>query len=411
MKHLHYYRQRLGQLFLLLFLCSCANAQSSATKYFSDVTATHIPQDPEAHALGVALSDVDEDGDLDVILALEMDANRLYLNDGNGKLSWQKGIFEEADHDTEHVRIADFDQDGHEDIIFVAEDDQVHEYYLGNSDGTFRNVSDRLLGNSEGNGLDVGDVNGDDLPDIIVGNSGAEGQNFLWINDASRRGHFVDRTDDLLPQMNDATQSIKLADLNGDGHLDMVVGNEVPPNRLLINDGTGKFKEAADQLDLPIPLHTREVLVFDADGDKDQDIVFANLTSNGGEREKDPRMRLLLNDGNANFTDVTNARMPDHKFSTYAAAPIDFDQDGDMDILLSAIAIPPFEAMQMKAFQNDGKGNFTDVSQQVIPEETIGRTWGIATGDLNNDGMNDAIVGGWGSQVRLLLGRQISSTQ
>lgn len=396
---------------LSLFVSQTAYAQtpSHETAYFSDVTATHVPHDPEAHALGVALSDVDEDGDLDVILALEMGANRLYINDGNARFSWQKGVFEKANHDTEHVRIADFDQDGHEDIIFVAEDDQVHEYYLGNGDGTFRNVSNRLLGNSEGNGLDVGDVNGDGLPDVIVGNSGAEGQNFLWINDASRPGHFMDRTDDLLPQVNDATQSIKLADLNGDGHLDMVVGNEVPPNRLLINDGTGKFKEAGDHLDLPVPLHTREVLVFDADGDNDQDIVFANLTSNGGEREKDPRMRLLLNDGSAHFTDITNTRMPDHKFSTYAAAPIDFDQDGDMDILLSAIAIPPFEAIQMRAFQNDGEGNFTDVSQHIIPEKTIGRSWNIAIGDLNNDSIDDAIVGGWGSQVRLLLGKQLSS--
>ncbi|MEK6480179.1 VCBS repeat-containing protein [Catalinimonas sp. 4WD22] len=398
-------------LSLFVYQTACAQTPSHETAYFSDVTATHVPHDPEAHALGVALSDVDKDGDLDVILALEMDANRLYLNDGNGKFSWQKGVFEEADHDTEHVRIADFDKDGHKDIIFVAEDDQVHEYYLGNGDGTFRNVSDRLLGKSEGNGLDVGDVNGDGLPDIVVGNSGEEGQNFLWINDASRPGHFIDRTDDLLPRVNDATQSIRLADLNGDGHLDMVVGNEVPPNRLLINDGTGKFKDAANQLDLPIPLHTREALVFDADGDKDQDIVFANLTSNGGEREKNPRMRLLLNNGNARFTDVTKDQMPENTFSTYAAAPVDFDQDGDLDLLLSAIAIPPFEAMQMHAYQNDGKGNFTEVNQQVIPENTVGRTWGIAIGDLNNDGIEDAIVGGWGSQVRLLLGRQISSTQ
>lgn len=402
---------RIQQCYLIVFVVlsaayRCANAQSGGTDYFTDVTATHVPTDPEAHALDVALVDADKDGDLDVVLALEADANRLYLNDGKGKLTWKKGVFEAAAHDTEHVRIADFDGDGIMDIIFVAEDDQYHEYYLGNGDATFRNVSDRLLARSEGNGLDVGDVNGDGLPDIVVGNSGSSGQNLLWINDQSRPGYFIDYTRQGLPQVNDGTQSIKLADLDGDGDLDMVVGNEVPPNRLLINDGVGVFTEAADQLELLVPLHTREVFLLDAEDDGDMDIVLANLTSNGGQREKDPRARLLINDGKANFKDETEKKVPANTFSTYAGAPIDFDQDGDTDLLMSAIEIPPFAAMQVHAYENDGQGNFTDVTTEVIPAVTVGRTWGIAIGDINGDGIDDAIIGGWGSQVRLLLGKK-----
>ncbi|WP_257657329.1 FG-GAP repeat domain-containing protein [Parapedobacter lycopersici] len=386
-------------------LYGCAVAQSDETAYFRDVTATHVPADPDAHALDAALADVDNDGDLDVILALEAAPNRLYINDGNGVLTWKKGAFTEVSHDMEHIRIADMDNDGILDCIFVAEDDQNHEYYLGNSDGTFRDVSDRLPAKSEGNGLDVGDVDGDGLPDIVVGNSGAAAQNFLWINDPDRPGYFIDRTKTHLPAVEDQTQSIKLADLDGDGDLDMVIGNEVPPNRLLLNDGQGRFTEHADQLDLPTPLHTREVLVFDVDNDGDLDIVFANLTSNGGERDKDPRTRLLLNDGNARFTDVTESQLPNNTFSTYAAAPFDIDRDGHPDLLLSAMKIPPFEAMQVHAYRNDGKGNFTDVTGEVIPETTVGRSWGIAVGDLNGDGLPDVFIGGWGSQARLLLAR------
>lgn len=404
----------LASLAAASFAWSCASTlpakSGMETSYFLDVTATHVPQDPEAHILEVAFADVDGDGDLDVIAALEGDENRLYINDGSGVLSWKRGVFKAAKHDTEHVRAVDFDGDGHIDVVFVAEDDQTHEYYLGNGDGTFRDVSDRLLGMSEGNGLDVGDVDGDGRPDIVVGNSGSDGQNFLWINDSLRPGYFIDRTARNLPQVNDATQSIKLADLNSDGHLDMVVGNEVPPNRLLINDGSGGFTEHADQLDLPEPLETREALVFDVDGDGDLDIVFANITSNAGKWDKNPQARILINDGQARFTDETAQRMPAYEFSTYSAREIDFDHDGHIDLLLSAVAVPGFSEERLRAFRNDGTGHFTDVTEEALPPSVIGRNWNITVGDLNGDGIADAFVGGWGSQGRLLLGKADEDT-
>src|SRR5690606_25994209 len=144
------------------------------------------------------------------------------------------------------------------------------------------------------------DVNGDDLPDIVVGNSGEQGQNFLWLNDPENPGNFLN-ANATLPQVDDAAQSINLADVDGDGDLDMLVGNEVPPNRLLINNGNGVFSEHAEALDLPVPLETRMVLAFDADGDGHLDLVFSNLTSNGRNYEKDPQMRIPINDGQGNF--------------------------------------------------------------------------------------------------------------
>jgi len=398
---------------LLLFFFSCKGSSSNSSLsgknpdslYFQDVTSTHFPQDPEAHILNPILVDIDGDGDLDVIMALEMDVNRLYLNDGHGKFTWVKDAFSDVKHDTEHVRVADFDNDGKLDVIFVAEDDQTHEFYLGNGDGTFRDVKNRLLAMSEGNGLEVGDVNGDGLPDIVIGNSGEKGQNFLWLNDKNDPDNFIDATVTHLPQVNDATQFIALADLDGDGDLDMVVGNEVPPNRLLINDGNGVFSEKPGGLELLVPLETRMVLLFDVDGDNDKDIVFSNLTSNGGDWEKDPQVRILINDGKANFKDETKFRLPKNTFSSYASQYIDFDSDGDLDILIGTIEIPGFNPLQVRAYENDGKGHFTDITDKAIPNETVGRAWDIAVGDVNGDGIDDAIIGGWGTQARLLFGK------
>ena len=392
---------------LLFYACTgYSQQQDSARFYFDDVTDTHIPLDPEAHALNPLLVDIDGDGDLDAVLAMELDENRLYINDGTGRFTWKKNVFKPVKHDTEHVRAADFNQDGHIDLIFVAEDDQNHELYFGKGDGSFQDMSARLLGRSEANGLDVGDVNGDELPDIVVGNSGEKGQNFLWLNNPDNPGNFLD-ANATLPQVNDATQSINLTDVDGDGDLDMLIGNEVPPNRLLINNGNGVFAEHAEGIDLPVPLETRMVLAFDADGDGDLDIVFSNLTSNGRDYEKDPQMRILINDGQGNFQDETDGRMPQNSFSSYASNFIDFDGDGDLDLLVGTIQIPGFKPDKIRAYENDGKGVFRDISDFAIPNQTVARGWDIAIGDVNGDGVDDALIGGWGTQLRMLLGRKI----
>jgi hypothetical protein len=385
---------------------AASQAQQIETAWFKDVTATNVPADGKEHALDIAFLDVDNDHDLDAILALESEPNRLYLNDGKGKFTWKKGAFAAKNHDSEHVRIADFNKDGIADIIFVAEDDQTHEYYVGKGDGKFIDVSDRLPAQSEANGLDAGDVNGDGFPDIVVGNSGSKAQDFLWLNNSEKPGYFIDHTTRGLPAIDDQTQAIKLVDLNGDGALDVVVGNEVPPNRLYLNDGKGTFTEHPEKLELLVPLHTRDVLVFDANTDGHVDILFVNLTNNGGQWDKDPTARLLINDGKGNFKDETAQRIPEQKLSSYSGAIVDFNHDGYADIILSAIKTPPFEAAQVQALQNDGKGVFTNVTDKVIPAITVCRGWGIAVGDINGDAVLDLMIGGWGSQVRLLLGKK-----
>lgn len=390
-------------------ITACAAPTPPATTLFTDVTATHVPADAELHALDAALLDADGDGDLDVAVAVENGANRLYLNDGTGKLSHTPGAFGSIAGDNEHVRVADFNGDGHLDVVFVAEDTEQHNLFLGDGKGGFTRVSERLPATSQANAVAVGDVNGDGLPDIVVGNTteGKEGgaRPFLWLNDRARPGWFIDASISHLPAIDVQAQGIVLADLDGDGDLDMAIASQDPINRLLLNDGGGRFTDATDRLGKQVATETREVHALDANGDGRLDLAFFNLTSNNRDWDKDPQTRLLINQGNARFKDETRTRLPTHRFSSWGGTVVDFNHDGHPDLVVSAIDVPGFVPLQVRAWQNDGKGNFSDVTASVIPAATVGRSWSMARGDLDGDGKPDLFIGGWQSQARLLLSR------
>ncbi len=381
------------------------------SKYFTDATATHVPMAPQLHATDSVFVDVDNDGHLDVVVSVEHGVNRLYRNDGTGKLTYMPDAFGTTARDNEHVRAADFNGDGNIDVVFVAEADKRHQLFFGDGKGGFTDVSDRLPAHSQGNGLAVGDLNGDGHPDIFIGSTGESPQglqparNLLFLNDPKRPGHFIDASATHLPAGDDQTEGVAIADMNGDGHLDVLLASPTHPNRLLLNDGTGRLVDASDRLDLRVPMETREVHVADVTGDGKPDILYFNITSNNGGWEKDPQTRLLVNDGNGRFVDETEKRLPRHAFSSWAGTVVDFNDDGAPDLLVGAIQVPGFVPLQLRAWQNDGAGNFTDVTLDAVPGITVGRSWSMGQGDLNGDGRTDVLVGGWGTQARLLLSR------
>lgn len=383
-----------------LFLFEGIGAQA----LFTNVTSTHVPSVPDLHSLDTEFGDFDADGDLDIAIAVEGSDNRLYVNDGKGVFTRKTPAFRTAASDGEDLAVEDFDKDGDLDVIFVMEDGGTHQYYLGDGKGNFEDVSSRIPG-CEGNGVEAADITGDGAMDVFIAcsGSGSGAQDMLLINDG--KGVFRNETSTRLPTLTESSQDIKVADLDGDGDLDLVVGNENQKNRLLLNDGAGKFVDAAANLPIPYQEETREVLLVDVDKDNDKDMVFCNLTCNAcGTFTRNPQVRLLLNDGKAKFTDVTATHMPVNTFSSWDGGYLDFDADGDQDLLICAITVPGFTGQPVKAYRNDGAGKFSDITATAMPAGATGRLWDVEVADLDKNGTLDVFLGAWGTQAILLMG-------
>ncbi|MEM9457473.1 MAG: VCBS repeat-containing protein [Myxococcota bacterium] len=358
---------------------------------FTDVSDHALPPCVTARSsMDARPGDIDGDGDLDLIVAVEFGSNLVLINDGHGRFDDQ--THERLDtqvHDSEDIGLADLDADGDLDLLFVSEDDQLNQLYVNDGTGVFSEVTERLGGvTGVSNAVIVGDIDGDGDGDVLIGNAG---QNEALVNDGA--GTFAVETAARLPAASDTTQDLELGDIDGDGDLDLVVGNE-DDNRVLVNDGTGVFR---DQTEARLPLtpgaeETREVDLGDVDGDGDLDLFFANVAFIEG---RDPQNRLLLNDGHGVFVDQTATRLPEDPVGSLDGDLLDLDGDGDLD-LVTANWHEDF-----RAFLNDGTGSFRrDASRLARSARASGVD--VEFADFTGDGLPDLYLCNYRDSDRLL---------
>lgn len=377
-----------------LMLALFAPCAAAGVIRFTDASDTLPFTGTPVSSMDAAVSDIDGDGDLDVVIACEFAPNHILINDGEGGLSFAEKDLPKSNADSEDAWCADFDGDGDLDILFVSEDTHINELLLQQADGSFVPAPEPLPAFGTTNAVAVADLNGDGFLDILLGNTG---QNRILTGRGGAR--FLEETPQRLPAVYDRTQDLELGDVDGDGDLDLVVANE-GANRLLINVGDGVFTLSEGMLPAPDDQETREADLADIDGDGDLDLVLANVAWSG----KDPSDAVLINDGSGTFTDETRDRLPSVRMFSLDADLADLDGDGDLDLVVVGVNSMVSRG-GLRIFTNDGGGVFTDETNRILPLGYEGRSGiDVEIADFNGDGVLDLYLANHSSHDQLLLG-------
>lgn len=399
------YRQIITLLLTGIIISSCdwnlnapngdnGGTDPDTTAIFKNVTSSDLPDYPDATSPKAKAGDIDNDGDLDIIVAVSFGPNRVLINNGAGQFSDESSTrLPQQNYDSQDVTVTDLNSDGNPDLFFVGNQNQTNELYINNGAGTFSDLSNRIPVSGNSTAVEATDIDGDGPVDIVMGNIG---QNVLLIN--SGNAFFNNQTLQRLPQFSDPTQDIALADLTGDNLRDIIVGNQ-SGNRLLVNTGSGFF---ADQTGSRIPFtgdieETQDVNIADIDGDNDRDIYFGNT---GFQQGSNPQDRLLINNGQGFFTDVTADQLPAISTFTFDAEFGDLDNDGDPDLIVGN-----YDG-GMRILINNGNGFYTDKTAAWIPENFTPYVLDLEIADFNSDGRPDIYVAVDNGQNQLLIQRR-----
>ncbi|MEM8670864.1 MAG: FG-GAP-like repeat-containing protein [Planctomycetota bacterium] len=248
------------------------------------------------------------------------------------------------------------------------------------SDRRFVTGSRLSLGTESGLSASVrlGDFDRDGTLDVVVANGRHwPGQNFVFLNQGRAR-FSIQR---MLGQERCTTYATEPADLDGDGDLDIVVGNDMAPNQVFLNDGDGRFELSST---FGVVASVRSLALADMDGDGDVDVL---STCRGMPNQ------IFLNDGAARFTQ--RSTFGTESDSTIDVAITDWNGDGHADLILAN------RDDQRNAIRlNDGKMNF---SKSIPFGEPSEQSRAVALADFNGDDRLDIAVANVGQANCLYL--------
>lgn len=193
--------------------------------------------------------------------------------------------------------------------------------------------------------------------------------------------------------------SLAVADINGDGNEDVFIGGaKGQAGKIYLSSGNDSYTITTQKdLDTDVIYEDTAASFFDADGDGDLDL----LVGSGGNEKADQanyKNRLYLNNGNGIFT-KSKSNIPTTNNNVSVITANDFDNDGDMDVFIASRSVPGVYGIIPKQLllENDGKGNFTNITEKkAFKLDQVGMITDAIWEDIDDDGKKDLIVvGDW----------------
>lgn len=219
------------------------------------------------------------------------------------------------------------------------------------------------------------------------------------INYTHQEERYVDYNSENLLMHKLSQQGPKMAagDINGDGLEDFFVGGSYNHfGKFFVQMPSGKFIEKPYTNEvLPKNEEDIEAVLFDADADKDLDLYIVSGSNEFVDGSKSYQDRLYFNDGKGNFTDVSK-QLPIINHSGSCVAVADYDHDGDLDIFRGGRLIPlQYPQSGISSILKNDYGIFSEFTNEIAPElQKIGMVTDAIWVDIDNDSWLDLVVVG-----------------
>lgn len=290
--------------------------------------------------------------------------------------------------DFTYAKVIDVNQDGKQDMVYALNMQSMKvSIGAGNGFAAATPYSSANFGSSSGNGgLDVDDVNGDGLPDIVAVNS-VDGLAVVWLNRGISTAATFATAFETAVTYNAGTAntdfySMHLGDLNGDGKPDIAVNRALSDLLvILMNNGDGTF---ASPVTYATGDNPSELVIADFNRDGRNDIMIGNYNDNN--------VSVFLNTGSGVFGARTNFALgsvvgTDYGGNPSALAVIDINLDGKLDVLVANHGTVGAESTLTRLL-GDGAGSFAT----PINYYSCQFTSDVKVGDFSGDGIDDALA-------------------